>query len=55
MLLVGLIDGGVELVEVMRSTVNLPHELHTTKIEESARGKHAHFEREPLYGDAPVI
>lgn len=39
MLLVGFIDGGVELVEVLRSNVNLPHELQTTKIEESARGK----------------
>ena len=39
LLLVGLIDGGVELVEVLRSSVNLPHELQTIKIEESTRGK----------------
>ena len=41
LLLVGLIDGGVELVEVLRSSVNLPHELQTVKVEESARGKHS--------------
>ena len=39
LLLVGLIDGGVELVEVLRSSVGLPHELQTNKIEESTRGK----------------
>lgn len=27
-------------MEVLRSSVNLPHELQTTKIEESTRGKY---------------
>lgn len=51
LLLVGLIDGGVELVEVLRSSVNLPHELQTTKIEESARGKYTSI----LYLHSPNV
>lgn len=39
MLLVGLLDGCVEQVEVLRSVVSLPHELQTNKIIESTKGK----------------
>ena len=34
-----MLDGGVELVEVLQSNVSLPHELQTNKIIESTKGK----------------
>ena len=38
-------------MEVLRSSVNLPHELQTTKIEESTRGK---YTSPPLFYTFPI-